>query len=427
MRILFVLLSFLITTTLDADELKIAAIVGKDPITMLDYEERLIFTLATSGMQNTEEARKQIGPQVLNAMIEEKLKLQEAEKYKIDVSDLDIKREWDRIEKQNNVPDGQIQKVIMQLHLRPSVFRDQLRADIAWYKYIGARYRPTITVGESEIKQHLDKMKKAEIEPAFLLSEIVLTYENASEKQKIQKTAQHLHEQLNAGGNFQALAQEMSQGITAEKGGDLGWLSQHQLSKKVINQNNKKMGDLIAKMKPGQVSEPLETEEGFHLVLLRDQRQGQDKLESQGSEVGYKIRQLYLPVEGKGGQSEKAECKRRLEAVRRKLKGPEDISPAQRELGGLQPPERWVKLAEFEKPIQAELQKLDIHQTTPALAMENGYTVIMLCEKNDKMDASTQQRERAKEELLSVKLHMLARRHLRDLKHAAHIDNRVKA
>lgn len=426
MRTLFVLLIFMMTASVQADELGIAAIVGKEPITMLDYEERLIFTLATSGMQNTEEARKQIGPQVLNAMIEEKLKLQEAQKYKIDVSDLDIKREWDRIEQQNNVPDGQIQKVIMQLRLRPSVFRDQLRADIAWYKYIGARYRPTVTVGESEIKQHLIKMKAARTKPAFLLSEILLTFDGVSEKQKTLKTAKHLVEQLNAGGNFQALAKEVSQGRTAEQGGDLGWMSADHLTKKVLSHQNKKMADIIAKIKKGQISEPFETEEGIHLVLLRDKRQAQAAQKSQNDEMGYKIKQLYLPVGGKGTAADKADCKRRLEAVRRRIKGPDDFSPAQRELGGLQPPERWVKLVEFEKPIQAELKKLQINQTTPALPMENGYTVIMLCEKNDKMDASTQQRERAKEDLMSMKLHMLSRRHLRDLKQAAHIDNRVK-
>ncbi|MDP1975091.1 MAG: SurA N-terminal domain-containing protein, partial [Alphaproteobacteria bacterium] len=175
-----------------ADSLRIVAVVGNDPITMLDFQERLLFTIATSGMEDSQELRQQLSSQVLTSLIDEKLKLRESLKYKIDVNDQEIAKDWERIEHQNQIPVGALLQLTKELGIRESVLKDQIRADLAWVKYISARFRPQIVVSDHDINQMLKKFDAGKTKPRYLLNEIFIAFDNASKKQDALNTAQHI-------------------------------------------------------------------------------------------------------------------------------------------------------------------------------------------------------------------------------------------
>ena len=66
--------------------LTIAATINDDMISVLDLKTRLELSIHLSGLSNTLENRKRLGSQTLRSLIDEKLKLQEAKKYKISAS-----------------------------------------------------------------------------------------------------------------------------------------------------------------------------------------------------------------------------------------------------------------------------------------------------------------------------------------------------
>lgn len=80
--------------------------------------------------------------------------------------------------------------------------------------------------------------------------------------------AQELKQRLDAGEDFAALAAEFSDDIaSAAKGGDLGWLG-------LGDAPAQEFEDALFTLELGQVSEPVETEFGYHLIRLENQRQG---------------------------------------------------------------------------------------------------------------------------------------------------------
>jgi len=80
-----------------------------------------------------------------------------------------------------------------------------------------------------------------------------------------QKKAASIRQQLVAGGDFVQLAKEDSQDTaTARLGGDLGWFSGDAYGTRVA--------EIIKSMKNGEISQPFQTEVGWHVLQLEDSR-----------------------------------------------------------------------------------------------------------------------------------------------------------
>ncbi|SHL12656.1 peptidyl-prolyl cis-trans isomerase C [Roseovarius marisflavi] len=76
--------------------------------------------------------------------------------------------------------------------------------------------------------------------------------------------AKALVTELDGGANFAALAQEHSTGPSGPGGGDLGWFSDGVMVQEFF--------DAVAKLEPGQVSPPVQTQFGWHVIKLNETR-----------------------------------------------------------------------------------------------------------------------------------------------------------
>ncbi len=76
--------------------------------------------------------------------------------------------------------------------------------------------------------------------------------------------AQNIKQQLDNGKSFEKLAKEASEGPSGKNGGDLGWFSKGDMVKpferKAFN------------MEVGEISGPVKTEFGWHLIKKTDER-----------------------------------------------------------------------------------------------------------------------------------------------------------
>jgi peptidyl-prolyl cis-trans isomerase SurA len=80
----------------------------------------------------------------------------------------------------------------------------------------------------------------------------------------VTERAQDVYKRAKGGEDFAQLAVSYSNGQTALEGGALGWRKGAQLPGFIA--------DIVAKMQPGDVSEPVRTPSGFHIVRLNDKR-----------------------------------------------------------------------------------------------------------------------------------------------------------
>jgi parvulin-like peptidyl-prolyl isomerase len=75
-------------------------------------------------------------------------------------------------------------------------------------------------------------------------------------------------EKLNSGEDFSGLATEYSEDPSAEAGGDLGFIEKRLLSGELLK--------TLEEMSPGDVSAPIWTEKGVHIIKLEEVRRARD-------------------------------------------------------------------------------------------------------------------------------------------------------
>lgn len=99
---------------------------------------------------------------------------------------------------------------------------------------------------------------------------------------KTEDEAKDLITQLNDGADFAELAKEKSTGPSGPNGGDLGWFGQGMMVKP--------FEEAVLSLEPGQISAPVNTQFGWHVVKLNDTRmKGAPPIDEVREELAAKI------------------------------------------------------------------------------------------------------------------------------------------
>ncbi|MBR7159364.1 MAG: peptidylprolyl isomerase [Alphaproteobacteria bacterium] len=247
-----------------ADLINIAAVVNDDAISDYDLEMRMKFVMGTSSIPDTPENRRNIKEQILNIMIDEKLKKQEAKKNGITNSETDINDAIAMIEKQNGLPSGALPEKLKEIGVPFDTLREQVDADLLWLKTAHATLGERIKVSDDEVNYRLSRIKEDTNKNQALLADIFLPIEDEEKSSEVYATAMQILEALHSGSSFENLARQFSASMTAQSGGDMGWVPEGSLEKE--------LNEAISSLGIGQVSFPIKTASGYHLILVRDRK-----------------------------------------------------------------------------------------------------------------------------------------------------------
>jgi peptidyl-prolyl cis-trans isomerase SurA len=252
-----------------------AAIVNDYIITDHDVNQRTALFIATSGIRNpSPEALAQMRQQVLRALEDETLQLQEASKLKITVPKADVDRAVESIAMDNNMTVAQFTQTLAAAGVSMLTFRNSLTAQIAWQRLVGARYAGRVNITEEEVDAALERLKQGASKPQFHVGEIFLSVDNPSEEAAVKMEADQIAQQLTLGANFPAVARQFSRAPSAASGGNIGWVQQGQLPEA--------LDKVLSDMRPGQVTAPIRAEGGYYLLMLADRREPAGTEEVQG-------------------------------------------------------------------------------------------------------------------------------------------------
>jgi peptidyl-prolyl cis-trans isomerase SurA len=135
---------------------QVAAFVNGAPITTFDVEQRSKFTqLSTHKTPSRQE--------VLNALIDETIKTQEAKRYNMDASAEDINRALAAMSTRAGMSTEQFTQALNGHGVTIDTIKSRIRADIAWNQLLRARFPATLAIEEKEIRDAVEK-KGAEAE-----------------------------------------------------------------------------------------------------------------------------------------------------------------------------------------------------------------------------------------------------------------------
>ena len=242
----------------------IAAVVNNEAISIPDLVARIDVAIVASRLRASEDLRRQLAPQVLRSLVDERLKVQEAERLGVTVSDAEMANARRSVEQRNGIAAGELDDFLRRQGLNVVTVTDQLRAEILWSKLVRGRLGAAVSVGEGEIDEALAQLEANRGRPEFRVAEIFLAVESSEQESEVRAAAESLFEQLKAGAKFDQIASQFSQSATAAVGGDIGWVLEGELPSEIEA--------VLARMQPGRIAPPVRTFDGYSIVLLIDRR-----------------------------------------------------------------------------------------------------------------------------------------------------------
>lgn len=243
----------------------IAAVVNDEAISMNDVKDRMKLVMISSGLPNNEEIRNRILPQILESLIEEQLKMQEAKRNNIEVSEAEIEEGFATIAQQNKFEPAQFKEIMQKSGIPLGTLMRQIRAQLMWNKYIKDVLRSRVNVSDSDVATRIERLKGRLGQTEYLTSEIYLPIENLKQAAEVQKFASRMAAELQAKkAPFAAVAAQFSKAAGAEKGGSLGWVQQGQLPAD--------LDSVLVSLEEGGVSNPIKTPAGIHILQLQKKR-----------------------------------------------------------------------------------------------------------------------------------------------------------
>lgn len=244
---------------------KIAAVVNSDAITFSDVSDRMNMIIASSGLADTEDIREKLKSQVIGSLIDEQIRLQEARRLNLEIGESEVNNAFSALAKQNKMSFGDFRKVIEERGVPLKTMERQITSQIAWTKVVQQELRPQINISEKDIDDLLARLEKNIGKTEYLVAEIYLPVEAAKSENEVKQLAQKLAGQLQSGkASFFRVAQQFSKAAGAPQGGDMGWVQEGQLEGP--------LDEALKGLDKDQVSVPVRSLSGYHILLARDKR-----------------------------------------------------------------------------------------------------------------------------------------------------------
>ncbi len=391
----------------------IAAIVNDEVISQYDLDQKTQFALVTSGIPQTPENAQRMRSQALRSLVDEKLEMQEAARQKVSVSEDQINQAYAGVAARGQMTTDQLNHYLEQSGISKSLLLNQIKAEIAWNQVVAQQFGPLISVGDDQVDEVLRKLQDESSETQYLVSEILLTYESPQQEAEVSAGAAQLVQQIRQGAPFQAVANQFSQSPSAASGGDIGWVHASQLPPA--------LADIVPNMQPGQVSDPIQTVNGYYIVQLRSRQTGfgADEMKNQ-----YTLMYAVLPLSTTASTAQLNKRVAEVQELMASFTNCKDFAAqaAKYEGADVSKP-KTMSVADMQPNMRKAVADLQPGQMAQPVRSSRGIELLAVCDRvNDTGGAPS--RESIEDSLYSQQLSLMARRHLRDLHRDAVIDVR---
>jgi len=253
--------------------------------------------------------------QVLDRLVLQEIQLQRANHAGVKVSDEQLNLALQDVAKRNNITLSQLPDALAQQGIDYTSYREDMRKEITLGLLRQRDVLQHISVTPREIDQYLEKQTKTPSEHnEYNVSHILIAVGQEASPAQLDaaaRRAQDVYERARGGEDFAKLAVAYSNSQTALDGGSLGWRKGSELPTFLT--------DIITKLKPGEVSEPLRTPTGFHIIRLNEVRgSGEKAVENQ-----VHVRHILIKT---NALSDDATVRGKLDAIRDRVQRGEDFA-----------------------------------------------------------------------------------------------------
>ncbi len=254
---------------------RVVAIVDDDIVLDSELQQRMMTIneqIAQSGTQAP--PQEIILQQVLERLISERLQLNMGYNAGIRITDEELNAAITRVAQSNGLTITQYITDIQSRGGTIAVVREEIRNEMVIRRVQQGKVMRRIRISEQELDNFLTSEEgRFLISPDVNIGQILLSVPTGSSKNDtdgILARAQKLQTDTANGTDFRQLAIANSADQSALQGGDLGWRKMAQLPGVFI--------DAVEQLELGQVSDPIRSDAGYHLLKLYERRGGGKQL-----------------------------------------------------------------------------------------------------------------------------------------------------
>lgn len=220
---------------------------------------------------------KENGQTALNSLIANKIIDLEAKKQNIEVTEDDVQKEIDDIAEQYGGRET-FEQFLEMYGTSLDDIKENVKLNVKIEKLLG----PDVKIEEDEMKAYFEENKESFGEQEQVKASHILV--DSEEK------ASEVKEKLQSGEDFTELAKEYSIDTSNnEKGGELGFFARGAMVKE--------FEDAAFSMEIGQISDPIQTDYGYHIIKVEDKKPAKEATyEESKDEVKEILFQQKLPT-----------------------------------------------------------------------------------------------------------------------------------
>ena len=268
-KIFFFIIFFSYTLNSYAEKITIVYTVENDPITSVEIKNEIIYLkLINKEIESMDDESLVI--YASKSILREKIKEKELSKYfKFNMNDELVSQNLQKLISSlgfNNENDLKI--LLKDINLNLNFIKKKIEIELLWNRLIYEKYKDKLSINKDKIEENL-KLKiineKQEIEE-YQISEILF---NATSKAMELEEIQKINKSIDEIG-FENTASIYSISNTAGMGGSIGWLTETQLSEKIL--------EIIQNLNVGEISEVIDAPTGKLILFLKDKRKIKEEI-----------------------------------------------------------------------------------------------------------------------------------------------------
>lgn len=348
---------------------RVLVVVNEDVVTQSEFDYRLQrIRDEVAKDPKAQPLPADVGQQLLNGLVSDRVQLQEADRRGIVVTDEEVDFTLGRIAEQDNVTVDQLFSVRAQGGESAKRFRTAIRNSIVLSRLTEFYTRSRVVVPEYEIDGFIAINELEENGTEYEIARILIKNPDQNEA-----LAERVRQELGEGLSFQDASVQYSEATDANEGGLMGWRTAATLPEIFLN--------ALKDVKVGGITDVLKTSSGLHILKLVDIKGDRTEI------VQNNVRHILISADSEVAKSQAA---KRLINIRERIANGEDFSDLARiysddsvsaanggSLG-------WVSPGEMVKPFEESFQQLNLGEVSEPVATQYGVHIMQVEDRREK-------------------------------------------
>ena len=358
--------------------------------------------------------------QVLERLIADSLQLQLAAQTGVKVDDTQLDKTIERIAAQNKMSVDEFKVVLEKDGIAMRKFREDIRSEITISRLREREVENKLNISEGEIDNYITtQANRGEEQDEFEISHILIrTPEDASPEdlQKAKSKTEQALKKLADGASFEQVSAGFSDASNALEGGSMGWKTGAQLPALFL--------EVLKPLQAGEVSKPVRSPNGFHILKVNNRRGGSSSLvigQTHARHILIKLSEVL---------SEK-EAKRKIDVIKERLDNGGKFEELARQFsedgsanngGDL----GWVNPGDTVPAFEKAMNDLGLGELSEPVLSPFGWHVIQVLERRQQDMTKEASRLKARQEIRARKSEEAYQDWIRELRDRAFVELRLE-